>query len=192
MGPIHVVVADTHKEIEAGSPSRTLYPHHLSYLGDDADKAFAMAILLQFLYEYRQLQHELVPSSNTSLQHLTIIEEAHRILQRPLLTSTEFANPQAKMAEMFAHNLAELRAYGQGFMIVDQVPAKLIPDAIKNTNLKIVHRLVAGDDREAIAQSMSLTEGQTKVINRLHPGQAIVYGDLDDMASWVYVSPKKA
>ncbi len=164
---------------------------NLSYLGDDADKAFAIAILLQFLYEYRQLQPELIPSSNPSLRHLTLIEEAHRILQRPLLTSTEFANPQAKMAEMFAHTLAELRAYGQGFMIVDQVPAKLIPDAIKNTNLKIVHRLVAGDDREAIAQSMSLTEGQTKVINRLHPGQAIVYGDLDDMASWIYVSPKR-
>lgn len=181
---------------QISTPYQNLFEHptiiNLSYLGDDADKAFAMAILLQFLYEYRQLQHELVPSSNTSLQHLTIIEEAHRILQRPLLTSTEFANPQAKMAEMFAHNLAELRAYGQGFMIVDQVPAKLIPDAIKNTNLKIVHRLVAGDDREAIAQSMSLTEGQTKVINRLHPGQAIVYGDLDDMASWIYVSPKKA
>jgi len=178
------------------TPFPTLFEHptviNLSYLGDDADKAFTMAILLQFLYEYRQLQHELVQNSNTALHHLTIIEEAHRILQHPQLTNVESANPQAKMAEMFAHNLAELRAYGQGFMIVDQVPAKLIPDAVKNTNLKIVHRLVSGDDREAIAQSMSLTESQTKVINRLHSGQAIVYGDLDDMASWIYVSPKRS
>ena len=88
---------------------------------------------------------------------------------------------------MFANILSEIRAYGQGVLVVDQVPAKLIPDAIKNTNLKIVHRLVANDDREAMAGCMTLTPEQTTVINQLRPGQAIVYGDLDDMAAWMQV-----
>ena len=34
---------------------------------------------------------------------------------------------------------------------------------------------------------MTLTSEQTNMINRLRPGQAIVYGDLDDMAAWVQI-----
>ena len=91
------------------------------------------------------------------------------------------------MGDMFADILAEIRAYGQGMAIVDQVPSKLIPDAIKNTNLKIIHRLVAADDRDAMASAMALSDEQAKVIARLKVGQAIVSGIQDDMASWVKV-----
>ncbi len=163
---------------------------NLAHLGDDADKAFAMAILLQFLYEYRQAQNELLTSEerkDNRLRHLTVIEEAHRILLKVASGSVEQANPQAKLAEMFANILSEIRAYGQGLMIVDQVPARLVPDAIKNTNLKIVHRLVAADDRDAMSACMALTPEQSSIINRLRPGQAIVCGEQDDMAAWVQI-----
>ncbi|MBK1986787.1 ATP-binding protein [Sphaerospermopsis aphanizomenoides BCCUSP55] len=163
---------------------------NLAHLGDDADKAFAMAILLQFLYEYRQAQNELLTleqHKNNSLRHVTVIEEAHRILLKVSSGSIEQANPQAKVAEMFANILSEIRAYGQGLMIVDQVPNRLVPDAIKNTNLKIVHRLVAADDRDAMSACMALTTDQSMIINRLRPGQAIVCGEQDDMAAWVQI-----
>ncbi|MGF1567285.1 MAG: ATP-binding protein [Nodosilinea sp.] len=165
---------------------------NLSHLGDDADKAFTMAVLLQFLYEYRLAQHELLApeeSRSICLRHLTVIEEAHRILLRVPAGSMEQANPQAKVAEMFANILSEIRAYGQGLLIADQVPARLVPDAIKNTNLKIVHRLVAADDRDAMSACMALTSEQSAIINRLRPGQAIVCGEQDDMAAWVQISP---
>jgi DNA helicase HerA-like ATPase len=87
---------------------------------------------------------------------------------------------------MFSGMLSEIRAYGQGLLIVDQVPARLIPDAIKNTNLKIVHRLVARDDRDAMASCMALRLDQEDIIAELQRGEAIVCGDLDD-ASWVKV-----
>jgi hypothetical protein len=166
---------------------------NLSLLGDDNDRAFAMAILLQFLHEYRQAQAELseYPSDEAELKHLTVIEEAHRILLRAPATSLEQANPQAKVAEMFSNVLSEIRAYGEGLMLVDQVPARLIPDVIKNTNLKIVHRLVADDDRQAMGSCMTLTSTQTELMNRLRPGQAIVYGDQDDMAAWVQIDKQK-
>ena len=93
------------------------------------------------------------------------------------------------MGEMFADILAEIRAYGQGLAIIDQVPSKLLPDALKNTNLKIVHRLVAADDCQAMSGAMALTEEQAKVIARLKVGQAIVCGIQDDTASWVKVFP---
>jgi hypothetical protein len=163
---------------------------NLSQLGDDRDKALAMAIVLLFLYEYRRSQYSLAGGRVKSLEHLTVIEEAHRILNRTAPGLPEQANPQAHTAEMFANMLAEIRAYGQGLLIVDQVPARLLPDAIKNTNLKIVHRLVANDDREALAGSMALTPEQAMVINRLQPGQAIVYGDRDDTAAWIRVTTK--
>jgi Cdc6-like AAA superfamily ATPase len=160
---------------------------NLQQMGDDADKCFTMALLLNFLYEYRQAQFELAGTSESDeLNHLTIIEEAHRIL-RKAGSSTGEANPQAKMGEMFSDILAEIRAYGQGLAIVDQVPAKLVSDAIKNTNLKIIHRLVAADDRDAMASAMSLRDDQSKVISRLKVGQAIVSGIQDDMASWVKI-----
>ncbi|NQU30492.1 MAG: ATP-binding protein [Anaerolineae bacterium] len=160
---------------------------NLQQMGDDADKCFTMALLLNFLYEYRQAQHEIEGSPESStLRHLAIIEEAHRIL-RKASSSVGEANPQAKLGDMFSDILAEIRAYGQGLAIVDQVPAKLVPDAIKNTNLKIIHRLVAADDREAMASAMALTEDQAKVIARLKVGQAIVSGIQDDMASWVKI-----
>jgi len=161
---------------------------NLQYLGDDADKCFTMALLLNFMYEYRQAQHESLGSPESSeLRHLAIIEEAHRVL-RAAPQRSDSANPQAKMGEMFADILAEMRAYGQGMAIIDQVPAKLVPDAIKNTNLKIIHRLVAADDRQAMAGALALDEDQAKVIARLKVGQAIVCGIQDDMASWVKVA----
>ncbi|MBC8333081.1 MAG: ATP-binding protein [Anaerolineae bacterium] len=161
---------------------------NLQYLGDDADKCFTMALLLNFMYEYRQAQHESLGSPESSaLRHLAIIEEAHRVLRHAPQRS-DSANPQAKMGEMFADILAEIRAYGQGMAIIDQVPAKLVPDAIKNTNLKIIHRLVAADDRDSMSGALALTEDQAKVIARLKVGQAIVAGIQDDMASWVKVA----
>lgn len=159
---------------------------NLTQLGDDADRAFAMAVLLQFLYEYRQAQFEI--DTDGSLRHLTVVEEAHRVLPRTTDSGLEQANPQGKVAEMFSSILSEIRAYGEGLLIVDQVPARLVPDAIKNTNLKIVHRLVASDDREAMGGCMTLEPDQIALINRLRAGQAIVYGDQDDMAAWVQIA----
>jgi hypothetical protein len=160
---------------------------NLQQMGDDADKCFTMALLMNFMYEYRQAQHESEGSPESGeLRHLAVIEEAHRILRAAHYTADN-ANPQAKMGEMFADILAEIRAYGQGLAIIDQVPSKLVPDALKNTNLKIVHRLVATDDCQAMAGAMALTEEQARVIARLKVGQAIVCGVQDDTASWVKI-----
>jgi hypothetical protein len=162
---------------------------NLQQMGDDADKCFTMALLMNFMYEYRQAQHESAGSPESSqLQHLAIIEEAHRILRAAHYTADN-ANPQAKMGEMFADILAEIRAYGQGLAIIDQVPSKLVPDALKNTNLKIVHRLVSADDCASMAGAMALSEEQARVIARLKVGQAIICGIQDDNASWVKIFP---
>lgn len=162
---------------------------NLSYVGDDVDKSFFMALILQFLYEYRAALAETgqVDFNENSCKHLTVIEEAHRVIAK--CDNQEL--PQYKSAMMFSNMLSEIRAYGEGMFLVDQVPTRLIPDAIKNTNLKITHRLVAEDDCKAIGESMGLSEEQRKVIAKLMTGQCIVSSSLSTDTYWVQVDKVK-
>lgn len=162
---------------------------NLSYVGDDVDKSFFMALILQFLYEYCAALAETghVDFNENGCKHLTVIEEAHRVMAK--CDNQEL--PQYKSAMMFSNMLSEIRAYGEGMFLVDQVPTKLIPDAIKNTNLKITHRLVAEDDCKAIGESMGLSEEQRKVIAKLMTGKCIVSSSLSTDTYWVQVDKVK-
>jgi DNA helicase HerA-like ATPase len=151
----------------------------LQNLGDDEEKAFVMALLFVLLYEYAEVrQGDVAPGRRGKLQHLTLIEEAHRLLQAshgPV--SAESADPRSKAVSMFTDMLAEMRAYGEGFIIADQIPTKLAPETMKNSNLKILHRLVAPDDREAAGSCINLTDWQKRHLNNLRPGLAIVHDE---------------
>jgi uncharacterized protein len=135
-------------------------------VGDDRDKAFLMGTVLIRLAEHLRGQQ------STRLRHLTVIEEAHRLLRKP-----RDDGATAHAVEMFANLLAELRAYGEGLIIADQIPAKLIPDVIKNTAVKITHRLPAADDRDAVGATMNLTDAQSRYLVTLAPGEAAVFSD---------------
>ena len=162
---------------------------NLSYVGDDVDKSFFMALILQFLYEYCSAKAEigLVDFNDNGCNHLTVIEEAHRVMMK--CDNPEL--PQYKSAMMFSNMLSEIRAYGEGMFLVDQVPTRLIPDAIKNTNIKITHRLVAEDDCKAIGESMGINEEQRKIIPTLLVGQCVVSTSLSPDKHWVKVNKVK-
>ena len=162
---------------------------NLSYVGDDVDKGFFMSLILQFLYEYISAKGEIgqIDFNNNECKHLTIIEEAHRVMSK----CDNMELPQYKTAMMFSNMLSEIRAYGEGMVLVDQVPTRLIPDAIKNTNLKIVHRLVAEDDSKALAEAMSLSDTQRKLIPKLLTGQCIVSSSLSTDTYWVKANKVK-
>ena len=142
-------------------------------VGDDADKAFLMGTALIRLAGYLRMRQREEGPSPPRLQHLTIIEEAHRLLRNPQGRT----GPAAHAVEMFAALLAEVRAYGEGLVIAEQIPAKLIPDVIKNTAVKIVHRLPAADDRAVVGATMNLTEPQSQYLVTLTPGEAAVFTD---------------
>ena len=147
---------------------------NLSYAGDDQDRAFIMSLLLQFLYEYRIAETETANYSfnDNVCRHLVVVEEAHRVMG----ACPDPRLPQYRSAQMFSNFLSEVRAYGQGMMVVDQVPSRLIEDAIKNTNVKILHKLVAADDSSTIAECIGLTPEEQKVIPKLAIGQAVLAG----------------
>ncbi len=162
---------------------------NLSYVGDDTDKSFIMSLILQFLYEYCSAKAEIgeIDFNSNECRHLTIIEEAHRVMSK--CDNPEL--PQYKSAMLFSNMLSEIRAYGESMFLVDQVPTRLIPDALKNTNLKIVHRLVAEDDSRAMGDAMGLSEDQRKMIPKLLTGQSIVSSASDTNAYWVRVNKMK-
>jgi hypothetical protein len=147
----------------------------LKGVGDDEEKTFLMGILLGKLYEYRE-----AGGNFDTLRHITLIEEAHRLLTNVPKGGEETNQAKAKAVETLCNILTEVRAYGEGIIIVDQVPTKLAPDAIKNTNMKIIHRIIAGDDREVIAQSIGLSEIQKRYLINLTVGETVVFVEHSD------------
>jgi hypothetical protein len=145
-------------------------------VGDDADKAFLMGAVLIRLAEHLRLTHRAAGRA-PGLAHLTVIEEAHRLLRRPEPGGAGGGGAAAHAVELFAGLLAEIRAYGEGLVIAEQIPARLTPDAIKNTAVKITHRLPAADDREAVGATMNATPAQSRYLVTLPPGQAAVFSD---------------
>jgi hypothetical protein len=148
----------------------------LEDLGDDETKSFVIGLLLVQLYEYRK---SLMTAGGLDLAHILIIEEAHRLL-RNVTESGEGGNTRAKSVEFFCSLLAEIRTYGQGIIIADQIPTKLHSDSIKNTNLKIVHRTVAQEDREIIGRSMNMDQSQIDYLSSLPRGFGAVYSEGDN------------
>ena len=151
----------------------------LDALSDDDDKAFVVGLLLTFISEYRQTKN---PARNpyaseqeSKLQHVLVIEEAHRLLKNVTQErqTEHLGNPRGKAVEFFANVLSEMRSMGQGVAVVEQIPSKLLPDVIKNTNTKIVHRLVSRDDQALLASTLGLEEREAAYLTSLQTGHAL-------------------
>lgn len=160
----------------------------LSSMGDDEEKAFLMGLIFARIYEYREANHDGV----RDLKHITVIEEAHRLLKNvPEVSAQDSANVKGKAVETFSNFISEIREYGEGIIIIDQIPAKMTQDVIKNTNFKIVHRLLAKDDRDQVGDAMNLNDGQKRELPILKVGETIVYRDGLDKAFLVKISEIK-
>ncbi|WP_448779839.1 ATP-binding protein [Bacteroides congonensis] len=169
---------------------------NLSKIANQKDKAFIMSLLMLSLYEYRVSAYTYdaeyrKKAQKNELLHMTVVEEAHNVLARPSADFAGVGNPQQVVADLFGNMLSEIRSYGEGLMIVDQVPTRLIDDAIRNTNYKIAHRLSAKDDVDVMAAALGLRIDQQDLIPLLQQGQAIISCDKDDAASWVMINKPK-
>ncbi len=145
----------------------------LSRVGSLETKSLIMGILIMRLGEYRMANAE---DMNVPLKHLTILEEAHNILKRTSTEqSTEGSNVAGKSVEMISNAIAEMRTYGEGFVIVDQSPSAVDISAIRNTNTKIIMRLPDESDRRLAGKSAGLKDEQLDEIAKLPKGVAVVY-----------------
>lgn len=145
----------------------------LSRVGSQETKSLIMGILIMRLSEYRMTGAN---TPNSALKHLTVLEEAHNILKRVSTEqSQEGSNMAGKSVEMITNAIAEMRTYGEGFVIVDQSPTSVDKAAIKNTNTKIVMRLPDEDDRKVSGKAAGMNDKQIDEIAKLPTGVAVVY-----------------
>ena len=145
----------------------------LSRVGSQETKSLLMGILVMRLSEHRMAKSK---TSNMKLHHVTVLEEAHNILRaKNSVSSIEGSNVAEKAVEMISNAIAEMRTYGEGFMIVDQSPNAVDMSAIRNTNTKIIMRLPEENDRKMAGKSAALKEEQINEIARLPKGVAVVY-----------------
>lgn len=144
----------------------------LSRVGSTETKSLIMGLLVMKLNEYRMSSGKI----NSSLSHITVLEEAHNLLKRTSTEQTsEGSNLLGKSVELLANSIAEMRTYGEGFVIADQSPGLLDMSVIRNTNTKIVLRLPDRSDRELVGYAAGLNDEQIDELSKLRRGVAAVY-----------------
>lgn len=145
----------------------------LSRVKSSETKSLLMGLLIMKLNEFRVSEHK---GLNLNLRHVTILEEAHNLLKRTNTNQiAESSNITGMAVEKIANSMAEMRTYGEGFIVADQSPSMLDLATIRNTNTKIIMALPEKDDREIAGKSMGLNDEQIPEISRLKTGEAIVY-----------------
>jgi len=147
----------------------------LSRVGSQETKSLIMGILVMKLNEYRMAKAD--GQMNQCLKHVTILEEAHNLLRDSSKSSasSEEGNLAGKSVEMISNSIAEMRTYGEGFIIVDQSPNAIDISAIRNTNTKILMRLPEESDRQQAGRAAAMTEKQIPELAKLPKGVAVVY-----------------
>ena len=173
----------------------------LDALTDPEQKAMAMAFVMTLLYERRQAddaeERELRRAGEQvepapAVRHALILEEAHRLLSSGASASRGESvglSASAKAVGMFIDMLAEIRAYGQSLLIVEQIPKKIAPEVIKNTNLKIMLRLPSGEDRDYLGTAMNFNDEQKRFVANLRTGQFVCFEETVDQPILLQAPP---
>ena len=145
----------------------------ISRIGSGETKALIMGILIIRLQEHRSCKRGGI---NQELKHVTLLEEAHHLLRATSgAQSMESANLRGMSVEILTNAIAEMRTYGEGFIIADQTPSIMSEAVISNTGSKVIFRLPNIKDRAPVSEAVSLNASQTGEIARLNTGIAVVH-----------------
>jgi hypothetical protein len=144
----------------------------LAAFGSHEEQALLMGMIMTRLFEYRTVQG--MPPGE-GLRHLLVVEEAHRLLKRGGQRSSEEGNMAFQAVQMFSAMIAEIRAYGQGFVVAEQLPSLLAEEVVKQTGLKVIHRLTPREDRDVVGDAMALSEEQKLALCVLSTGEAVAF-----------------
>jgi hypothetical protein len=165
------VMLNSKQHIEIGELLKYNTVLELENIPDSSEKSLIMGLILSSLYEYRKLEAS-ITSASDKLKHITLIEEAHHLLSRVESSEDQSNNSsRSKFQEVFTNILSEVRAYGEGLMIVEQIPSKISKDVMKNTSTKVIHKTIDGEDRDLIASALVLDDEQTDDLPFLKKGE---------------------
>lgn len=110
------------------------------------------------------------------IEHIIFYEEAHNLIgpttEDP---SGDSVDPKISATKYLVKMLAEVRALGEGIVIADQLPTAMAPEVLKNTGLKLGHRITAQDDRNLLGSTMSASADQLEEQGTFGTGQALIF-----------------
>lgn len=140
------------------------------------EKSLMMMFLLSYVFEYCKANRK----SGSRLMHMLVVEEAHNLIGSQGAGNDNRGNPKEHTIELFINMLAEMRALGEGILIADQLPTAIAPQAVKQTNVKMLMRITAKDDREEIGNTMDLNDEQLHQVVKFKTGHAYLYHEGED------------
>jgi len=142
----------------------------LGRVGSAQDTSLLMGFLLMRFAEEVE-QH---PRISPTPPHITVVEEAHRLMAETGASSSVVADSRGAAGEDFANILAEVRGFGEGIIIAEQIPTLLVKGAIGNTYLKLMHWLEDAPSFDLFGNIMNLDAQQREYARTLTSGFAIV------------------
>lgn len=115
-----------------------------------------------------------MPDIKNDVRHVIFIEEAHNLIApQAQVQDGQESNPKIAATAFIVKMLAEVRALKEGIVIADQLPTAMASEVIKNTNIKLVHRLTSQDDRELVCSTMNASSLQMENMGVYTSGQAL-------------------
>lgn len=107
-------------------------------------------------------------------RHVIFFEEAHNLIgAKAEKEAGENANPKIAATAFVVKMLAEVRALNEAIIIADQLPTAMAPEVIKNTSLKLGHRMTSQDDRQLLGSTMSADEVQLERMATFTTGRTL-------------------
>ena len=141
---------------------------------DNQDTNFFVLLMCSIIMELLRVNPN--AEIEKDVRHVIFIEEAHNLIaQTTQQSSSESVDPKISATAFVVKMLAEVRALREGIIITDQLPSALAPEVMKNTSLKIVHRLTAQDDRSMIGGTMAASSVQLEELPVYNVGEAMVF-----------------
>lgn len=149
-------------------------------IADNDEKAVLAAFILSRIRASARFRH-----GGDRLVHATVLEEAHRLLPR----GESLPSTRALAIASFCEAIAEMRAYGEGFVISSQSPSALAPAAVDNTRTRVLHRVESASDRKVVLADFDAGELEHQAAARLGAGEAVVKWPALEESAVVRVEP---
>lgn len=144
----------------------------LAAIENSDEKALYIALILLSVLSYVNANYV---GEGDKLRNFILVEEAHVLLDSSSHGGEGAANPAAIAQGLVKRMLAEIRSYGVGVGIADQSPRKVGTDIIALTDVKLSFRLVEKEDREILANSVSMDSRQMARLAKLKPGESFLF-----------------
>ena len=137
----------------------------LNAIDNEEQKSVLIALLLINICVYTKHNHV----GDGKLKNMILIDEAHVLFKADV--NAQGANSTVRSLE---NMVAEIRSYGTSIVIADQSPSAVGAEVVKNTDIKVIFRLIDANDRKNIETVTGMTGEMEQRIPDLGKGQAFV------------------